>query len=49
MTTKRERHHTTSQIVAPTIRIYEQGATTFLKRWVSRRKQPPALLLDSLA
>lgn len=49
MTTHRERHHTTSQIVAPTIRIYEQGATTFLKRWVSRRKQPPALLLDSLA
>ncbi len=49
MTTHRERHHTTSQIVAPTIRIYEQGATTFLKRWVSRRKRPPALLLDMLA
>jgi SAM-dependent methyltransferase len=49
MTTKRERHHTTCQIVAPTIRIYEQGAATFLKRWVSRRKRPPALLLDSLA
>ncbi|HEX7765804.1 MAG TPA: class I SAM-dependent methyltransferase [Nitrospira sp.] len=49
MTTHRERHHITSQIVAPTIRIYEQGATTFLKRWVSRRKRPPALLLDSLA
>lgn len=49
MTTKRERHHTTSQIVAPTIRIYEQGAATFLKRWVSRRKRPPALLMDSLA
>ena len=49
MTTKRERHHTTSQIVAPTIRIYKEGATTFLKRWVSRRKQPPALLLESLA
>lgn len=48
MTTHRERHHTTSQIVAPTIRIYEQGATTFLKRWVSCRKRPPALLLDSL-
>ncbi|MDO9117416.1 MAG: class I SAM-dependent methyltransferase [Nitrospira sp.] len=48
MTTKRERHHTTSQIVAPTIRIYEQGATTFLQRWISRRKRPPALLLDSL-
>jgi len=48
MTTHRERHHTTSQIVAPTIRIYEQGAPTFLKRWVSRRKRPPALLLDSL-
>ena len=49
MTTHRQRHHTTSQIVAPTIRIYEQGATTFLKRWVSRRKRPPALLLDLLA
>lgn len=49
MTTTRERHHTTSQIVAPTIRIYEQEAPTFLKRWVSRRKRPPALLLDSLA
>lgn len=49
MTTHRERHHTTSQIVAPTIQIYEQGAATFLKRWGSRRKRPPALLLDSLA
>jgi len=49
MTTKRERHHIISQIVAPTIRIYEQEAPTFLKRWVSRRKRPPALLLDSLA
>lgn len=49
MTTKRERHHTTSQIVAPTIRIYEEGAATFLKRWGSRRKRPPALLLDLLA
>lgn len=49
MTMKRERHHTTSQIVAPTIRIYEEGEATFLKRWVSRRKRPPALLLDLLA
>ncbi|MEQ1795742.1 MAG: class I SAM-dependent methyltransferase, partial [Nitrospira sp.] len=49
MTTKRERHHTTSQIVAPTIRVYEQDATTFLKRWVSRRTRPPVLLLDVLA
>lgn len=49
MTAKRERHHTTSQIVAPTIRIYEQEAATFLKRWGSRRKRPPALLLDLLA
>lgn len=49
MTMKRERHHTTSQIVAPTIRIYEEGAATFLKRWGSRRKRPPALLLDLLA
>ena len=49
MTTKRDRHHTTSQIVAPTIRIYEEGAATFLRRWGSRRKRPPALLLDLLA
>ena len=48
MTMKRERHHTTSQIVAPTIRIYEEGAATFLKRWISRRKRAPALLLDLL-
>ena len=46
MTTKRERHHITSQIVAPTIRVYEQEAETFLKRWARRRKQPPVLLLD---
>jgi SAM-dependent methyltransferase len=49
MTTKRERHHTASQIVAPTIRIYEEGAATFLKRWISRHKRPPALLIESLA
>lgn len=48
MTTKRERHHTTSQIVAPTIRIYEQEAARFLKRWIGRRKRPPVLLLDFL-
>lgn len=48
MTTKRERHHITSQIVAPTIRVYEQDAATFLKHWDRRRKRPPALLLDFL-
>lgn len=49
MTITRERHHTTSQIVAPTILVYEREAATFLKRWGSRRKRPPSLLGDLLA
>jgi len=42
-------HHITSRIVAPTIKVYEEGARTFLKRWTARRKRSSALQKEWMA
>ena len=49
MAIRLSRHHTTSRIVAPTIKVYEEGAQTFLKRWMARRKGSSALLTEWMA
>jgi SAM-dependent methyltransferase len=46
MTVRSAAHHTTSRIVAQTVKVYEEGVKTFLKRWTTRRKQPPVLLTE---
>lgn len=46
MAIRSSQHHTTSHIVAPTIKVYEEGAQTFLKRWTARRKRSSALLAE---
>jgi len=49
MAIRSSQHHTTSHIVAPTIKVYEEGARTFLKRWTARRMQSSALLTEWVA
>jgi 2-polyprenyl-3-methyl-5-hydroxy-6-metoxy-1,4-benzoquinol methylase len=42
-------HHTTTRIVAPTIKVYGEGAQTFIKRWTARRKRSSALQKEWMA
>lgn len=49
MTLHKPQHHTTSHIVAPTIKVYEEGASTFPKRWTARRKWSSALQKEWMA
>lgn len=49
MAIRSSQHHTTSHIVAPTIKVYEEGARTFLKRWTARRRRSSALLPEWVA
>jgi ubiquinone/menaquinone biosynthesis C-methylase UbiE len=49
MAIRSSQHHTTSRIVAPTIKVYEEGAPTFLKRWTARPKRSFALQKEWMA
>ena len=49
MAIRPSRHHTTTRIVAPTIKVYEEGALTFLKRWTARRKRSSVLQKEWMA
>jgi ubiquinone/menaquinone biosynthesis C-methylase UbiE len=49
MAIRSSQHLTTSRIVAPTIKVYEEGARTFLKRWRARRKRSFALQKEWMA
>ena len=49
MAIRSSQHHTTTRIVAPTIKVYEEGAQTFLKRWTARRKRFSALQKEWMA
>lgn len=49
MAIRSSQHHTTSHVVAPTIKVYEEGARTFLKRWTARRKRSSPLLTEWMA
>ena len=49
MAIRSSQHHTTTRIVAPTIKVYEEGAQTFLNRWTARRKRSSALQKEWVA
>ena len=49
MAIRSSQQHTTTRIVAPTIKVYEEGAPTFLKRWTAPRKRPSALQKEWMA